>query len=43
MKYLELPVTSSLLTRTTLLRALFSNTLSPCSSFSVQVQVSHPT
>ena len=42
MKCLELLFTSSLLSRTTSLSTLFSNTLSPCSSFNAQVQVSHP-
>jgi len=42
MKCLELLFTSSLLSRTTSLSIIFSNTLSPCPSFNVQVQVSHP-
>jgi hypothetical protein len=40
--FLNSPVTSSLLGRNILLRTLFSNTLSLCSSLSVRDQVSHP-
>jgi hypothetical protein len=40
--FLHSPVTSSLLGPNILLRTLFSNTLSPCSSLSVRDQVSHP-
>jgi phosphate starvation-inducible membrane PsiE len=39
---LHSPVTSSLLVPNILLRTLFSNTLSLCSSLSVRDQVSHP-
>src|SRR5215510_5969432 len=40
--FLHSPVTSSLLDPNTLLNALFSNTLSLCSSLNVSDQVSHP-
>jgi hypothetical protein len=40
--FLHSPVTSSLLGPNILLRTLFSNTLSLCSSLSVRDQVSHP-
>jgi hypothetical protein len=40
--FLHSPVTSSLLGPNILLRTLFSNTLSLCSSLSVRGQVSHP-
>jgi hypothetical protein len=40
--FLHSPVTSSLLGSNILLRTLFSNTLSLCSSLSVRDQVAHP-
>jgi hypothetical protein len=40
--FVHYPVTSSLLRPNILLRTLFSNTLSLCSSLSVRDQVSHP-
>jgi hypothetical protein len=40
--FLHSPVTSSLLGPNILLRTLFSNTLSLCSSLSVRDQISHP-
>jgi hypothetical protein len=40
--FLNSPVTSSLFGPKILLRTLFSNTLSLCSSLSVRDQVSHP-
>jgi polysaccharide pyruvyl transferase WcaK-like protein len=40
--FLHSPITSSLLGPNILLRTLFSNTLSLCSSLSVRDQVSHP-
>ena len=40
--FLHSPVTSSLLDPNTLLKTLFSNTLSLCSSLNVSDQVSHP-
>jgi hypothetical protein len=40
--FLHSPITSSLLGQNILLRTLFSNTLSLCSSLNVRAQVSHP-
>jgi hypothetical protein len=40
--FLHSPVTSSLMTPNILLRTLFSNTLSQCSSLNARDQVSHP-
>jgi hypothetical protein len=42
MQFLQPPVTSSLFGPNILLSALFSNTLSLCSSLNVRDQVSHP-
>jgi hypothetical protein len=40
--FLQSPVTSSLFGRNILLSALFSNTLSLCSSLYIRDQISHP-